>query len=129
MDLKNHKSLEKDNLQKHIPKTFLFYHEMPPIFLQGKFSVLAVLASKQPLKQRIWRFEIPINAPHLHDTVKRHKKDGLEHMSDWMAEMMIEALPEDKRPGACITCRSCEKVCPQQIKISEALKTFHELIH
>ncbi len=38
--------------------------------------------------------------------------------------MVISTLPEDKRPGACIGCRSCEKLCPQQIKISEAMKDF-----
>ena len=37
---------------------------------------------------------------------------------------MLEALPEEKRPSACIGCRSCEAVCPQQIKISEAMADF-----
>ena len=36
----------------------------------------------------------------------------------------VEALPEEKRPAACIGCRSCEAVCPQQLKISEALADF-----
>ena len=34
------------------------------------------------------------------------------------------AVPEEKKPGACIGCRSCEAVCPQQIKISEAMADF-----
>ncbi len=38
--------------------------------------------------------------------------------------MVIGTLPEDKRPSACIGCRSCEKLCPQQIKISEAMRDF-----
>ena len=41
-----------------------------------------------------------------------------------MPAMVIGTLPEDKRPSACIGCRSCEKLCPQQIKISEAMKDF-----
>ena len=66
-----------------------------------------------------------LNIPYLLAQYNEHRfTDG-----GWMAGMMIDALPEDKRPGACIGCRSCEKVCPQQIKISEALKTFHGLIH
>lgn len=40
--------------------------------------------------------------------------------------MRINALPDDKKPVACIGCRSCEAVCPQQIKISEAMKDFVE---
>ena len=42
----------------------------------------------------------------------------------FIAPMAVEALPEEKRPAACIGCRSCEAVCPQQIKISEALADF-----
>ena len=38
--------------------------------------------------------------------------------------MALMSLPEDKKPSACIGCRSCEKVCPQQIRISEAMKDF-----
>ena len=38
--------------------------------------------------------------------------------------MALSALPEDKLPQACLQCRSCEQVCPQQIKISEALADF-----
>lgn len=42
----------------------------------------------------------------------------------FLAPMVVSTLPEDKRPSACIGCRSCEAVCPQQIKISEALSEF-----
>lgn len=42
----------------------------------------------------------------------------------FLAPMAVEALPEEKRPAACIGCRSCEAVCPQQLKISEALADF-----
>ncbi len=42
----------------------------------------------------------------------------------FLAPMALSAEPEDKRPGACIGCRSCEAVCPQQIQISEAMADF-----
>ena len=44
----------------------------------------------------------------------------------FIAPMAISALPEDKRPQACLQCRSCEQVCPQQIRISEVLADFSE---
>ena len=44
----------------------------------------------------------------------------------FLAPMALMAVPEEKRPGACIGCRSCEAVCPQQIKISEALAAFRQ---
>lgn len=41
-----------------------------------------------------------------------------------MPKMKIQTMPEEKRPSACVGCRSCEAVCPQQIKISEILADF-----
>ena len=42
----------------------------------------------------------------------------------FIAPMALMSLPENKKPSACIGCRSCERVCPQQIKISEAMRDF-----
>ena len=42
----------------------------------------------------------------------------------FIAPMALSALPADKLPSACLQCRSCEQVCPQQIKISEVLADF-----
>ncbi len=54
------------------------------------------------------------------------------HYNDWkftgggfVPAMVINTLPEDKRPSACIGCKSCEKLCPQQIRISQAMKDFN----
>lgn len=42
----------------------------------------------------------------------------------FLAPMAVAGLPDDKKPAACIECRACEAVCPQQIAISEALHDF-----
>ena len=42
----------------------------------------------------------------------------------FIAPMALSAVPQEKLPSACIGCRSCEDVCPQQIKISEAMADF-----
>lgn len=46
----------------------------------------------------------------------------------FIAPMALMSLPEDKQPSACIGCGSCEAVCPQQIKIPEALASFCEML-
>ena len=40
----------------------------------------------------------------------------------------LKSLSDDKKPSACLGCRACEKVCPQNIKISECMKTIAETI-
>ena len=42
----------------------------------------------------------------------------------FIAPMVMGTLPDEKKPSACLHCRSCEEVCPQQIKISEVMEDF-----
>ena len=42
----------------------------------------------------------------------------------FIAPMALSAIQQDKQPTACIGCRSCEAVCPQQIHISEVMADF-----
>lgn len=42
----------------------------------------------------------------------------------FIAPMALNSIPEEKRPSACIGCKSCEQVCPQQIRISEMMSDF-----
>jgi len=42
----------------------------------------------------------------------------------FLVPMRISSMSEDKRPTACIGCKSCEAVCPQVIKISEIMADF-----
>ena len=44
----------------------------------------------------------------------------------FLAPMALMAIPSEKQPSACVGCRSCEAVCPQQIKISEAMSDFRQ---
>jgi hypothetical protein len=46
----------------------------------------------------------------------------------FIAPMALSTYPEDKKPGACLGCRSCETVCPQQIKISEMMAEFSAML-
>ncbi len=42
----------------------------------------------------------------------------------FIAPMAMQAIPESQQPAACLGCRSCEAVCPQNIAISEVLADF-----
>ena len=42
----------------------------------------------------------------------------------FIAPMMLSKIPKEKQPSACLGCRACEAVCPQTIKISEAMSAF-----
>ena len=44
----------------------------------------------------------------------------------FIAPMALSAVPKDKQPTACIGCKSCEAVCPQQIHISEVMTDFSQ---
>ena len=62
-----------------------------------------------------------LNIPDLLALYNEHAFTG----GGFIAPMALGALPEEKRPQACLQCRSCEQVCPQQIKISEVMADFY----
>lgn len=47
----------------------------------------------------------------------------------FLAPMAIGALPEGKKPSDCLGCRSCESVCPQNIKITEMMSDFSKRLN
>ena len=61
-----------------------------------------------------------LDIPHLLSLYNEHAYTG----GGFIAPMALSALAKDKKPSACIACRSCEEVCPQQIKISEVMSDF-----
>jgi predicted aldo/keto reductase-like oxidoreductase len=44
----------------------------------------------------------------------------------FIALMKLASMSPDKRPESCVGCQSCEAVCPQQIRISQAMADFAE---
>ena len=65
-----------------------------------------------------------LDIPHLLALYNEHRFTG----GGFIAPMALSAIPADKQPGACIGCRSCEAVCPQQLKISEAMADFSAML-
>lgn len=62
--------------------------------------------------------------PDLLELYNEHKFSG----GGFIAPMALDSYAEDKKPSACIGCRSCEAVCPQQIKISETMSEFVKIL-
>ena len=63
-----------------------------------------------------------LDIPRLLELYNEHVLTG----GGFIAPMALSAVPKAKHPDACIGCRSCEAVCPQQIKISEVMADFVE---
>ncbi len=63
-----------------------------------------------------------LDIPSLIELYNEHTYSG----GGFLAPMAIGALTEDKRPSACLGCRSCEAVCPQGIRISEMMSDFSQ---
>lgn len=61
-----------------------------------------------------------LNIPELLQLYNEHAFTG----GGFIAPMRLNAMPENKRPSACLQCRACEAVCPQNIRISEAFADF-----
>ena len=65
-----------------------------------------------------------LDIPMLLELYNEHSFTG----GGFIAPMRIAQLPDEKKPSACVGCRSCESVCPLQIKISEALASFAAML-
>ncbi len=91
------------------------------------FEIASEMTAKNKLPCTACRYCIAhcpkeLNIPRLIELYNEHIYSG----GGFIAPMAARALPSDKKPSACIGCRACEKVCPQNIKISEMMTDFAE---
>ncbi len=70
------------------------------------------------------RCPMELNIPWLIELYNEHIYSG----GGFIAPMALGSLSDGKKPSACIGCRACESVCPQNIKISEMMTDFTEKI-
>lgn len=65
-----------------------------------------------------------INIPRIVDLYNEYLYSGIGNriMSS------INSMEDDKKPSACIGCQACEALCPQNIKISEMMKKFADIL-
>ncbi len=66
-----------------------------------------------------------LDIPYLISLYNEHiSREGMR----FLAPFAISALPEDKRPSACIGCRACEAVCPQSLPIADTFAAFVQML-
>lgn len=65
-----------------------------------------------------------LDIPALIDLYNEHRFTSSAGQMAFIAPMALFALPQEQRPSACIGCKNCEAVCPQNIKIAEAFRDF-----
>lgn len=65
-----------------------------------------------------------INIPRIVDLYNEYSYSGM----GFRINMAISSMDEDKKPSACIGCQACEALCPQNIKISEMMKKFADIL-
>ena len=94
------------------------------------FEVAAAMTAKSTLPCTGCRYctshcPMELGIPELIELYNEHVYSG----GGFLAPMAIGALPEEKKPSACLGCRACEAVCPQNIKISEMMSDFVERLN
>ncbi len=57
-----------------------------------------------------------------------HAYNDLKFANSMTVPMQLDALPEERRPSACIGCGACAAVCPQKIDIPAAMAEFTEAL-
>lgn len=95
--------------------------------IQKLFDIAYAMTSKNTLPCTACRYctdhcPMELDIPKIIELYNEHVYSG----GGFLAPMAIGAMPDDKKPSACIGCRACEAVCPQNIKISEMMSDFVE---
>ena len=105
-----------------------FYHEEKPLTKSEMDTLLQIsysMIQKGTLPCTACRYctdycPQQLDIPNLLKLYNEHRFTG----GGFIAPMALMAIPEERQPKACIACRKCEAVCPQQIKISDAFADF-----
>ncbi len=91
------------------------------------YEVAGAMTAKSTLPCTACRYctahcPMELDIPALIELYNEHSYTG----GGFLAPMAVGALADDKKPSACLSCRACEAVCPQNIKISEMMTDFTE---
>lgn len=105
------------------------YQEAKPLNPQEMELILSVA------DDMIRRTTVPCTACHycvshcpkhlpIPDLLKLYNEAMVAGSGAFISSMRLASFPPEHQPSACVACHSCEKVCPQQIHIPDALADF-----
>lgn len=114
----------KENLDTFDTEDFLTEREWDGLLALGKEMTNPKALACTACRYCTSHFPQGLDIPHLLALYNEHRFTG----GGFIAPMALSAIPADKQPSACIGCRSCEAVCPQQLKISEAMADFSVML-
>ena len=113
---------------EQMAENIVTFEENKPLTAEEMETILAIakdMTSKNTQPCTACRYctthcPMELNIPWLIELYNEHVYSG----GGFLAPMALNALDEDKKPSACLGCRACEAVCPQQIKIADVLADF-----
>ena len=122
------KGATSGNMQQ-VKDNLATYQEAKPLNQQEMELVLSVA------DDMIRRTTVPCTACHycvshcpkhlpIPDLLKLYNEAMVAGSGAFISSMWLASLPAEHQPSACVACHSCEKVCPQQIHIPDALADF-----
>ncbi len=115
----------KDNIQTFQEDKPLSEEEMKDLPAMADEMVRKIVLSCTACHYCVSHCPQGLDIPTLLDLYNEHYFTG----GGFIAPMALSSYEKDKLPSACIGCKSCEAVCPQQIKISEAMADFAEKLN
>ncbi len=116
--------------EEQLANNIATYEENKPLNdeeMETLFKIGRAMTSKETLPCTACRYcttHCPqkLNIPWLIELYNEHIYSG----GGFIAPMAMSALSDEEKPSACIGCKACEAVCPQNIKISEMMTKFAE---
>lgn len=113
---------------EQVKENIATYEESKPLSeneMNALSEISKAMISKKTLPCTACRYctthcPMELNIPWLIELYNEHVYSN----GGFITPMALSALPENKMPSACLGCRACEAVCPQNIKISEMMSDF-----
>lgn len=106
-------------------KTFESDRPLSDVEITAIYAIASEMTSKTKLPCTACRYctsHCPkqLDIPELIKLYNEHRFTG----GGFIAPMALASYAKEKLPQACVGCHSCEKVCPQGIKIADMMKDF-----